>query len=136
MHLSSEDSRVIQQSFFSIESQFGVLADRFYNNLFQARPDFRPMFPEELAGQKNKLISSLSIVINGCDQLESILPLLQELGDKHVSYGVKVADYNDVGQALILALNTTKGDSWSDELEQTWVRAYATIAAAMNGNSE
>ena len=57
--------------------------------------------------------------------------MLAQLGRDHRKYGVRAADYDVFGRALITALERYSEDVWVPELEEAWVRAYAYIAKTM-----
>ena len=41
----------------------------------------------------------LALAVNSLDRMEQLLPVVQSLGTRHVSYGVRDRDYDTVGQA-------------------------------------
>jgi hypothetical protein len=56
---------------------------------------------------------------------------LQELGSKHLDYGVSPEDYDIVGNALFFTLETHLGDKWSSKMETSWRTVYSFISKAM-----
>jgi len=94
-------------------------------------PDFRPLFPEDMSEQKKKLLQSLVLVVNNLKKPEAVLPAVQELGRRHVDYGVKPEHYQTVGAALIWALSQQLGEQWNDEVQAAWVAAYTLVANVM-----
>jgi len=75
--------------------------DLFYGRLFEIAPDVRALFPADLAEQKKKLIAMLATAVNNLHQVGSIVPAVQDLGRRHVGYGVTAARItNQVARAL------------------------------------
>ena len=76
-------------------------AGLFYNRLFQIDPQLRPMFKEDLAEQRRKLMEMLHVAVNGLLCLEVLVPEIEELGRRHlVQHGVAEEHYDTVGTAL------------------------------------
>ena len=42
-------------------------SELFYRRLFELRPDYRTMFPEDMSGQRRKLITMLSFIVKAMD---------------------------------------------------------------------
>ncbi|ABX03279.1 globin family protein [Herpetosiphon sp.] len=121
----------MQQTFAEVGRNPQQLVEAFYGQLFMLAPDFRPLFPEDMSEQKKKLLQSLVLVVNNLKKPEAVLPAVQELGRRHVDYGVKPEHYQTVGAALIWALSQQLGEQWNDEVQAAWVAAYTLVANVM-----
>ena len=106
-------------------------ADLFYDRLFEVDPKLRPLFPEELTEQKKKLMSMIGRVVAALNDLGSMVPAIQELGRKHVGYGVKDEDYGTVAAALLWTLEQGLEDAWTPVVKDSWVAAYTLLSGAM-----
>ncbi|EEX92061.1 leghemoglobin [Vibrio orientalis CIP 102891 = ATCC 33934] len=73
----------------------------------------------------------LKVAVNELDNLDTLVPELQKLAERHVAYGVQAKDYTPVGNALLHTLKVGLGDSWTPELRQAWVDTFRTIATVM-----
>lgn len=129
--MTEDEVALVQANFSAIEEQGEQLVDDFYQNLFDIQPDLAELFPSNLGEQKKKLIAAIKLVVHGCDQFEKLVPVLAELGEKHMDYGVSIEDYEYVGQALLKALKTASGNLWNLEVEVAWSQAYTAIADSM-----
>ena len=78
----------------------------------------------------------LGTAVSNLHRLDVVLPQLQQLGRKHVSYGVDPESYDTVGTALISALETGLGDAFTPSVRDAWVACYVTIATTMKAASE
>lgn len=59
------------------------------------------------------------------------MPIVQEMGRRHVGYGVAPADYETVGQALLWTLEQGLGTAWNETLEDSWSEAYSLLEDTM-----
>ena len=86
--MTPEQIELVQKTFamvVPIKEEAGKL---FYGRLFELDPSVRPLFPEDLDEQIDKLMATLSVAVNGLTRLGDIFPALQELGRRHVGYQV------------------------------------------------
>jgi hemoglobin-like flavoprotein len=64
-----------------------------------------------------------------------LLPTASALAKRRVDYGVKAADYEPVGAALLWALERGLGAHWSPELAAPWGAAYGLLSNFMIGEA-
>jgi len=106
-------------------------ADLFYGRLFEDDPSLEAMFPSDLTEQKQKLISTLAVVVGGLNNLEDLVPVVQDLGIRHIAYGVKPEHYDTVGGALLWALEQGLGEAFTPEVKAAWTEVYTVLATTM-----
>ncbi|HEY9050788.1 MAG TPA: globin domain-containing protein, partial [Gammaproteobacteria bacterium] len=58
-------------------------------------------------------------------------PALQDMGKRHVNYGVKDEHYDTVGEALIWTLGAGLEDAFTEETKSAWVGVYTLVADTM-----
>jgi hemoglobin-like flavoprotein len=123
--------KLVQESFAKV----GPIADQaaviFYDRLFAVAPQVKAMFPADMTEQRKKLMATLSVVVNGLGDLETILPAASALATRHVSYGAKAEHYPVVGGALLWTLEKGIGDNWTPEVADAWTAAYETLSGFM-----
>lgn len=129
--LNNEQITLIQSSFLQVVPRADPMARMFYAKLFELRPDFRPMFSEDMTDQRGKLVSTLATVVQGLGDLEALAPAVADLGRRHVGYNVKSQDYGPVGEALLWTLGEVLGDAWREETKDAWAAAYALLSKVM-----
>jgi len=129
--MTPEQVKLVQSSFKKVEPIAEQAGDIFYNRLFEIAPEVRPMFPDEMSNQKSKLMSMLGTAVNNLHQVDVIIPAVQDLGRKHVDYGVKDEHYQPVGEALIFTLEKGLGDDFTPEVKDAWLTTYTTLQAVM-----
>lgn len=129
--MTPEQVNLVQQSFAKVAPIADQAADLFYDRLFESAPSVRPLFPEDMTAQKQKLMQLLSTAVANLDQVEEIVPTLEELGRKHVGYGAEPGHYDVVGEALLWTLEQGLGDGFTPAVKEAWATTYGTIADLM-----
>jgi NAD(P)H-flavin reductase/hemoglobin-like flavoprotein len=102
----------------------------FYSHLFLTHPETRDMFPISMAHQRDRLFAALGSVMARVDDLDGLVPILQQLGRDHRKFGALAAHYPAVGASLLATLEHFD-DEWDDELAASWAEAYGVIAEVM-----
>ncbi len=129
--MTPEQVKLVQSSFEKVVPIAGTAGDLFYDKLFEIAPETRKLFPDDLSDQKEKLISMLSTAVNNLHQIETIVPAVQDLGRRHVDYGVTAEQYKPVGAALIWTLEQGLGDAFTPDVKEAWVTTYNTLESVM-----
>jgi hemoglobin-like flavoprotein len=106
-------------------------AELFYGKLFEMDPELKALFKGDMVQQGEKLMTSLNLVVNSLNDLEAVVPALQDLGKRHISYGVTAAHYDTVGGALLWTLEQGLGDAFTDEARAAWTAAYGIVSKTM-----
>mmetsp|Transcript_16438 Transcript_16438/g.33164 ORF Transcript_16438/g.33164 Transcript_16438/m.33164 type:complete len:174 (-) Transcript_16438:212-733(-) len=113
-HLSPQDEicerrkNLIKQTWRSVEFGLGQKATEvFYDRLFTNYPDTQPLFAHvSMQGQSQKLYGVLRLAVRSLNDLDAIIPTVQELGRRHSrSYGVMRDHYGAVTQTFIEILH-------------------------------
>jgi NAD(P)H-flavin reductase/hemoglobin-like flavoprotein len=102
----------------------------FYSHLFLAHPETRQLFPVSMAHQRDRLFAALGDVVARVDDLEALVPILQQLGRDHRKFGTLAAHYPAVGSSLLATLEHFD-DEWTPELAKSWSEAYDVVATVM-----
>lgn len=129
--MTPEKIKLVQDSFAKVAPIADKAADIFYDRLFEVAPQVRPMFAADMSRQKEVLMQTLGTAVQNLHQVDTILPVVKELGVKHVGYGVKDEHYDIVGGALLFTLEKGLGDDWNDDLKDAWAETYGTVAGVM-----
>ena len=127
---------LVQSSFAYIAQRAEEFGPRFYANLFEAHPEFRPLFRNDMAAQTKMLMFILGSAVRCLNRMEEQVGGLRALGERHVDYGVKRADYNKLASVLLQTLKEFLADEFTVELQHAWVTVYGMIAQTMIEASE
>jgi hemoglobin-like flavoprotein len=95
----------------------------FYSHLFLSHPEVRSMFPIQMSGQRDKLVTALGAVVSNVDELDKVIPLLEQLGRDHRRFAVITEHYTAVGASLLATLKKFLGPAWTPDLADTWAQA-------------
>jgi hemoglobin-like flavoprotein len=129
--MNSEQITLVQSSFAEVRPMASTAADIFYKRLFVLDPSLRSMFKADLSDQGRMLMAMLNSAVNGLTQLDSLVPVVRQLGARHVKYGVQDEHYLTVGKALIGTLEQGLGDKFTPAVRDAWASAYELLAQVM-----
>ncbi len=121
----------VQESFKKVEPIAPLAAELFYKKLFELDPALKSLFKGDMEAQGAKLMKMIGIAVNGLNNLDAIVPAVQELGVRHVDYGVKDKDYETVGKALLWTLEQGLGDHFTPDVRNAWAEVYGLLAGTM-----
>ena len=129
--MTPEQITLVQSSFERAVPELPALATRFYQELFRRDPALRALFTTDMALQKVRFAEKLTEIVRAIPRLDDLLGHTRALGARHVGYGVRVADYQTVGEALVAALAAVLGDSFDSQTREAWHIAYNLMAETM-----
>jgi hemoglobin-like flavoprotein len=129
------DQEIVRASFAEVALLPEVAGALFYERLFTLQPDFRALFKHDMRVQGVKLMSMLDVIVSHLDDPDAILPALREMGERHVTYGVKDADYDAVGESLLWMLEQVLGEGYTPTVRDAWAKCYGELASRMTSAS-
>ena len=106
-------------------------AELFYGKLFEMDPDVKFLFKGDMAEQGRKLMTMINAAVAGLSRVEAIVPVVQDLGRRHVKYGVHERHYDTVGAALLWTLEAGLGPTFTPEVKAAWASVYGVLATTM-----
>jgi len=129
--LTPEQISLVKNSWKQVVPIADQAAVLFYGKLFELDPSLKPMFKGDMTAQGQKLTRMISIAVEGLDNLDDIVPAIQDLGVKHLEYGVKNSQYDTVGESLLWTLGQGLGDAFTTEVMSAWTDVYDLLASTM-----
>jgi methyl-accepting chemotaxis protein len=127
----NEDALLLRESLGLVAPVAPELIAAFYDQLFTDYPSVRPMFPAEMAPQRDRLLQAVIALVTHYDNPDALVPALTSMGRNHVRYGAELGHYAAVGSSLLIVLRRFAGDAWHDGYEGAWQRAYSFAAGTM-----
>jgi len=106
-------------------------AELFYGRLFQLDPGIRRLFKSDMKEQGRKLVEIITIAVNCLSKLESLVSVVEDLGRRHIDYGVTEVMFDTVGEALFWTLKQGLGPAFTADVEAAWTETYNTLADVM-----
>jgi hemoglobin-like flavoprotein len=125
------DPQRLKENFALVGEKGEDVAAFFYSDLFERNPGLRGLFPAEMGRQHQKLLDALARIVSQVDDAGRLVPFLQDLGRRHVKYGVTPEHYTVVGSSLLATLEHFSGSAWSEELRRDWAAAYGLVSQVM-----
>ena len=125
------DVERLKRSWAQVANYGDQVALRFYSRLFVMAPETRDMFPLAMGAQRDRLVAALGHTVSHVDDLERLVPYLQQLGRDHRKFGVIADHYGPVGESLLATLADFLGQEWSPDLAHDWAEAYGLVARTM-----
>jgi hemoglobin-like flavoprotein len=129
--LSKKTIAIVQSDWSKAAPIADQAATLFYDRLFALDPSLKVLFKPDLSDQKVKLMKMIGAAVNGLEDLPALVPVVQNLGKRHVGYGVKSEHYVTVGAALLWTLKQGLGDGFGRENETAWTEVYGLLADTM-----
>jgi hemoglobin-like flavoprotein len=111
--MTPETIGLVRSSFAEIVPLSDAAAGLFYDRLFTLDPSLRALFPDDLQHQKRALMATLQVAVESLDRLDALVPMVEQLGLRHASYGVQPAHYAVVGSALLWTLEQGLGPAFT-----------------------
>lgn len=132
MSITMEQKKLVQETWEKVVPIADTAAELFYRRLFEIDPKLKALFKStDMKEQKLKLLQMLGMAVKGLDNLEQLIPAVENLGRRHVGYGVQDSHYDTVGDALLWTLEKGLGEDFTPEVLNAWTQTYITLATVM-----
>ncbi len=125
------DTAALKTSWAEVAAHGDKVPLYFYSHLFLSHPELRQMFPIQMTAQRDKLVTALGHFISNVDQLDDVMPFMQQLGRDHRRFAVTTEHYRVLGASLLATLRKFLGSAWTSELAASWAEAYNLVAKVM-----
>lgn len=125
------DPSLIEGSFDLTKREGEALMQEVYQRFFEAQPDTRTLFADNLDQQYCRMFQTLSLAISSLHSFHSMTPSIRALGSFHAAKGVTLEQYPLWTDAFCGALAHAKGKDWSPEREAAWRSLLDLVAATM-----
>eukprot|EP00057_Strongylocentrotus_purpuratus_P016363 XP_011670837.1 PREDICTED: uncharacterized protein LOC763287 isoform X5 [Strongylocentrotus purpuratus] len=79
-----------------------------------------------------KVMEKVGDAVDGLDDLDLLVPILKELGGRHVGYGVNKQLFEPVGEVLLETIKEALGDTFNEELRLAWTAVFKIISDTMS----
>jgi hemoglobin-like flavoprotein len=130
--MTPEQKRLIKETWRRVLPIADGAAALFYNRLFEIDPSTEALFRKtNMPDQRKKLVQTLTVALQGLDNLDALVPVVESLGRRHRGYGVTAEHYESVGAALLWTLEQGLGKAWTPEAAAAWMQLYGLLSAIM-----
>jgi hemoglobin-like flavoprotein len=129
--ITATQKSLVQKTFATITPIADDAAALFYQRLFEIDPPLERMFRGGMPEQRKKLMQMLTAAVKGLDRPERLVPVVKDLGRRHIDYGVIDTHYDRVGAALLWALEMGLGRAFTPGVKDAWTAVYGFLATTM-----
>jgi nitric oxide dioxygenase len=136
MKMNTEQMQLVRTSLVHVRPIADKIAESFYSHLFEIAPHLRKLFTGNMKTQGAMLMTSLELAVSSLDDMESILPSVQALGERHTSYGVKKQYYPYAKESFLWALEKHLGEEFTPAVNRAWSEAFQTLIETMTSPAD
>lgn len=150
--LAEEQIKAVRGAWSEVEKSAASAGVLLFKNIFDASPAAANLFSfvsasevgdfEKLASNaalvKHALgvINTVSAVIWMLEKHETLTPILEDLGARHVLYEVSPEHYAVVGAAFLKTLRQQLGDKFTDDTQDAFASLWNNVIAVMMQSSD
>ena len=129
--MTPQHVQLVQDSFKLVEPIADTVASQFYARLFELDPALRSLFSSDTKMQRAQVVRGLGFAVRRLDDLEALLPVVEQLGRRFAASGVQPEHYATVARALIWSLERNLGDTFTPSVRGAWVLVYSVLSSTM-----
>jgi len=135
--LTATQKRLVRESLDSMQEYETSVVVLFYGRLFEIAPETRALFKIDIREQSRKLMDTLRTTVDSLDHFTELSPVLEELGRKHLTYGVQDYHYEKLRSALLWAIGQALGLEFDRDTRAAWDELLSAISSIMlNGAAQ
>jgi nitric oxide dioxygenase len=80
-------------------------------------------------------MQTIGLAVGSLERLETLAPVVRQLGMRHAGYQVKEPHYETVGSALLWTLEKGLGADFTPEARHAWTKVYWMLAETMKAGA-
>ena len=131
--MTSEQVKLVRQSFKTLRDGSERTVALFYGCLFDLNPGLEDLFSRDVSKKGEHLISVLSFAVGNLDQSERLTSAVEAMRLRLEDYRFDDFDYRTISQALIWTLGRALGPSFTPEVRSAWTAAYNLFSGLLRG---
>jgi hemoglobin-like flavoprotein len=129
--MNPEQIDLVQRTWRQVQLVGDTAAELFYGKLFSLDASLRSLFKNDLKDQGRNLTAMISVAVHWLGRPEKIVLAVQQLGRRHVAYGVQPRHYEIVGVALLWMLEKCLGEAFTPQARSAWTAVYDMLSKTM-----
>ncbi|SHM94141.1 NO-inducible flavohemoprotein [Mucilaginibacter sp. OK098] len=137
--ITTEQKAVIKATVPVLRENGVLLTKHFYNRLLNGHPELKNVFNmgnQQNGRQQTALAMAVLAYAEHIENPEVLMPVINGIGNKHVSLNIQPNQYAIVGENLLASIGEVLGDAASEEILDAWAAAYGQLAALMSGHEQ
>lgn len=129
--LSKDDIKIIQDSYKKLSDKHQETGDYLYNHLFKSSPDVSNIFKGDMKEQSMTLMKMIKTVVEGLNNVQIIMPAIQQMGNRHIDYGVSSDHFKHFKSSLLYAIEKVLGPDFNSNVKNSWSKLYDVLEEIM-----
>ncbi|TDQ40751.1 NO-inducible flavohemoprotein [Aureibacillus halotolerans] len=129
--LDEKTIAVIKQTVPVLQAHGNEITKTFYKRMLTGHPELNHIFNQtnqSKGAQPRALAQTVYAAAANIDQLDTILPHVKQIAQKHTSLNIRPEQYPIVGHYLLGAIKEVLGAAADDTILDAWAKAYGVIA--------
>uniref|UniRef100_A0A7S2VCN9 Globin domain-containing protein n=1 Tax=Entomoneis paludosa TaxID=265537 RepID=A0A7S2VCN9_9STRA len=148
VHLPTSMRQRVLESWHLVENDLDALGMDFFLTIFKKHPALKDLFQfgglatEDLHKSKilqahaSGVMKTVGVALAGLEDMESLIPVLRNLGRIHSLVGVQPGDYDLIYTVLIDTIKKHVGPGvWTSQIQEAWELCYVVITSVMKDPS-
>jgi len=111
--LNYEQVGLVQQTWAKLKPVFIPAAVLFYSRAFKINSSTRDLFENEMHYQGELMMGMIDVVVASLVETDLNVPVVQNLGNRHVGYVMKGQHYASAASAFLWTLNKLIGEEFT-----------------------
>ncbi|MFI5158468.1 MAG: NO-inducible flavohemoprotein [Sphingobacteriales bacterium] len=135
--MTTEQKTLITATVPVLKENGVLLTKYFYNRMFTHHPELKNMFNmgnQQSGKQQTALAMAVLAYAEHISDPTVLLPVVDRIGQKHVSLDIRPEHYIIVGKQLIASIQEVLGDAATVDIVDAWTAAYNQLASLMIGH--
>ncbi len=128
---SKRDVEIVEEFWNLVLPVKETITDSFYAKLFTLDDTIKPMFRIDLGVQGLKLTDTLTFIIKHMGKIEDTIPIVKNLGVKHLDYGTKPYHYELVLEAMLYTFEKHLEEKFTSDMRMCWIKLYNFLSELM-----
>ena len=129
--MNQQQIELVQHTFAKIEPIAQDVGEMFYNRLFEMDPSLQPLFKGDMRQQAKMMMTAIGMAVKSLNAPDSVIPDIQQIGHRHISYGAMPTDFDKFGAALLWSLEQTLGPDFTPPVKEAWIETFQFIVKGM-----
>ncbi|MEB3230732.1 MAG: adenylate/guanylate cyclase domain-containing protein [Leptolyngbyaceae bacterium] len=123
---------LVQKTHNLLLPQLTIATEILYNRISHLAPEIDAMLKGDDPLVHQALVrNTLQTLVNGLSSLDKLLPMVQAWGGVYAQAGVQDNHYEVVGDALVVMLEQTLGETFTLEVEEAWMAMYHLLSGVV-----
>lgn len=123
----------LEESYDIIAPKVSEIVHRMYTRMFEVAPRIIKIFEGRDATKQIRTVYTLR---ESFDDLSSLTPELEALGERHATWGVQACDYALMGAMLLESMAASTDPYWRSEYTTAWAELFQIVEGIMLRGAE